>query len=82
MAITFSHLPITCSLLNAALTCKDFLDIGLDALWEELDSLMPLMKLLPNLQFEDLDYNRSTSTYVWANFYDFIYDLILSLGPW
>ena len=33
--------------LNAALTCRDFLDVGLDALWEELDSLMPLLRLLP-----------------------------------
>ena len=83
MAITFSHLQITCMkyeerrcLLNAALTCKDFLDIGLDALWEELDSLVPLLKLLSDLQIDG-------RVYVCANFYVFIYyDLILSLVPW
>jgi hypothetical protein len=35
------------------LTCKDFLDEALDALWEALDSLVPLLKLLPALQVED-----------------------------
>ena len=87
MAITFSHLQITCMkyeerrcLLNAALTCKDFLDIGLDALWEELDSLVPLLKLLPDLQ---IDGRLGVTVYVCANFYVFIYyDLILSLVPW
>ena len=49
-------------LLNVALTCKDFLDVALDALWEELDSLVPLLKLLPGLQVED-------NGYVCANVY-------------
>ena len=62
MAMTFSHLHIICMeseepepwcLLNAALTCKDFLEVRLDALWEELVSLVPLLKLLPALQIED-----------------------------
>jgi hypothetical protein len=61
--------------LNAALTCRDFLDVGLDALWEELDSLMPLLQLLPALEIED-------DTYVRANVHwHFLYDLILFLGP-
>ena len=62
IAMTFSHL-IACVedeeyrcryLLNVALTYKDFLNIGLDTLWEELYSfkLMPLLKLLPALQIE------------------------------
>jgi hypothetical protein len=73
MAITFSHLKNEkrrC-LLNVALTCKDFLDVALDALWEELFSLVPLLKLLPALQFED-------GAYVCANVHVFSYVLILS----
>ena len=53
-AITFSHLKIEkrrC-LLNVALTCKDFLEVALDAIWENLDSMVPLLKLLPGLQLE------------------------------
>ena len=72
-SMTFSHLARWC-LLNAALTCKDFLDVALDALWEELDSFVPLLKLLPALQVRD-------DTYVCANVYVFLYDLILLLGP-
>ena len=59
MAMTFSHLQAKNvnekrrDLLNAALTSKDFLDDALDALWEEMDSLVPLLKLLSALQFED-----------------------------
>ena len=77
MAKTLSHLQVKKSrrcLLNVALTCKDFLDIALDALWEELDSLVPLLKLLPALQVED-------QTYVCANTRVFLYNLILSIGP-
>jgi hypothetical protein len=43
-------------LFNTALTCKDFLHPALDALWKELHSLMPLLKLLPSLQIEDQAY--------------------------
>jgi hypothetical protein len=58
MAMTFSHLQVKDDekyqcLSNAALTCKDFLDVALDALWEKMDSLVPLLKLLPGLQVED-----------------------------
>ena len=60
-------------LLNAALTCKDFLEVALDTLWEELDSFVPLLKMLPALQVED-------SEYVCANVHVFLYDLILLLG--
>ena len=76
MAITLSHLQrenddkYRC-LLNAALTCKDFLNVALDALWEEMYSLVPLLKLLPTLQVED-------KAYVCANVHAFLYDLILS----
>ena len=53
-AMTFSHLQFEpLSLLNAALTCKDFLDEALDTLWEELHSLLDLLKVLPALRFED-----------------------------
>ena len=79
-AITFSHLKIEkhrC-LLNAALTCKDFLEVALDTLWEELDSFVPLLKMLPALQVEDSEYEGSE--YVCANFHVSLYDLILHLG--
>ena len=74
MAMTFSHLQleveydnkiISQCLLNAALTCKDFLDVALDALWEKLYSLVPLLKLLPTLQVED---ENMKTYFVCANF--------------
>ena len=61
MAITFFHLheddeieKKRCA-LNTALVCKDFLDVSLDALWEKMYSLVPLLKLLPgaSVQFDD-----------------------------
>lgn len=58
-AITFSHLlqfEKWWYLLNAALTCKDFLDVALDVLWEELYTMTPLLKLLPAFQLEDDEY--------------------------
>jgi hypothetical protein len=80
-AMTFSHLQVNSNqesqcLLNAALTCKDFLEVALDALWEKLDSLVPLLKLLPALQVEEEAY-----AYVCENVHVFIYDLILPSGP-
>lgn len=36
-------------LRDAALVCKAFKDPALDRLWTYLDSLLPLIKLLPNL---------------------------------
>ena len=74
MAMAFSHLQVESDekywcLLNAALTCKDFSDVALDALWEELDSLVPLLKLLSPLHVED-------GAYVCANVHVFLYDLI------
>ena len=81
MAMTLSHLQANVEynkrwecLLNAALTCKDFLDVALDALWEKMDSIVPLLKLLPALHFEK-------GKYVCANVHVFLYDFILSLGP-
>ena len=80
-AMTFSHLQLEVNydkkcrwLLNAALSCKDFLDVALDGLWEELDSLVPLLELLPTLRIE-------ADAYVCANVHVFLYDLILSVGP-
>ena len=74
-AITFSYIQDKNHrrwLLNAALACKDFLDVALDALWEELNSLLPLLQLLPSLQFEN-------KAYVCAHVHTSLYDLILSL---
>ena len=78
-AMTFSHIQDQQCLLNAALTCKDFLDIALDALWERMYSLLPLLKMLPAL----LEIEDDTLAYVRANtdLHVFLYDLILSLGP-
>ena len=54
MAMTFSYLQGNDEcLLNAALTCKDLLDVALDKLWEKMNSLVPVLKLLPALQFEN-----------------------------
>ena len=67
MAMAFSHLQVKDdkkSLLNVALTCKDFLDEALDALWEELNSLVPLLKLLPALQFENDAYVGAMSMFL------------------
>ena len=82
MTMTFSYLQVEIldktnrqCLLYAALTCKDFLDIALDELWKMMDSFLPVLKLLPALQFED-------DSFVCANVHDFLYDLISSSGPW
>ena len=74
MAMTFSYLQVennkeSRSLLNAALTCKDILEVALDALWENLYSLVPLLKILPSLQVVG-------DVYVCANFHVFIYVFI------
>ena len=53
MTMSFFHLQDTTSLLNAALTCKDFLNVALDKLWEKMASLLPFLRLLPALQFEN-----------------------------
>ena len=63
-------------LLNVALTCKDLLDVALDTLCEELDSFVPLLKVLPALQ----DASEDGDTYVCANAHVFLCDLILLLG--
>ena len=84
MALTISHLPVRndCDkessqcLLNVALTCKDFLEEALDALWKEMNSLMPLLKLLPALQVEGDTYVGATSMPV---FYYMTYFLYRSL---
>lgn len=38
------------NLIRAALTCKVFLDPALDRLWRAIDTLLPLLKLLPSFQ--------------------------------
>ena len=69
MTMTFTHQHFQFdknlkSLLNAALTCKDFLDVALDALWEKMYFWGPLLELLPALQVED-------GAYVCANVHVF-----------
>ena len=79
-AMTFSYFQVKDAktkrrdLFNAALTCKDFLEVALDALWEELGSLVPLLKLLPALQVENKEYVCAKMSS--------LYDLTLSLGPY
>jgi hypothetical protein len=81
MAMTFSHLQLEVEkhrcLLNAALTCKDFRDVALDALWENLDSWVPLLKLLPALHWQVED-----NAYVCANIHGFSLRPYLSLDPY
>ena len=70
LAMTFSYLQSNdgndVCLVNAALTSKDFLDVALDKIWEEMDSLLPVLKLLPALQFANNEY------YVCANILVFL----------
>ena len=74
--MTFSHLPNyneewpRC-ILNAALTCKDFLDLALNVLWKKMYSWVPLLKLLPALQVED-------DSYVCAN----VHVTVFSIWPY
>ena len=69
MAITFSYLQgNNACLLNAALTCKDLLDVALHKLWEEMNNLVPVLNLLPALRLEN-------HAYVCANVLVFLYDL-------
>lgn len=86
-AMTFSYLQVKNDtkneyhyLLNVALTCKDFLEVALDALWEEMKSLVPLLQVLPALQLED-----GAAAYVCANVYHDIFpydcDPIFPLDP-
>ena len=59
MAMTVSHLQEygeKWCLLNLALTSKDFLDVALDELWEDMHSFLPLLELLPALQVKDDEY--------------------------
>lgn len=46
------------NLLWVALTCKAFLEPALDCLWRFLDSLFPLLKLLPSFTQSDGTYVR------------------------
>ena len=71
MTMTFTYLQGNECLLNAALT----LDVALDKIWEKLDSLVPVLKLLPSLQFENDEY------YVCADVLVFLHDLTLLSGP-
>ncbi|KAG2006700.1 hypothetical protein CC2G_014455 [Coprinopsis cinerea AmutBmut pab1-1] len=43
-------------LSKAALVCQSFKEPALDALWEKLDSCVPLLKLLPNLKESESTY--------------------------
>lgn len=44
------------NLLWVALTCKAFLEPALDRLWKQLDSLFPLLKVLPEFMQSDGTY--------------------------
>ena len=67
MAMIFSHLQVEndkTSLLNAALTSKDFLEVALDRLWESMASFLPVLNLLPALEFENNTYYVSANVHV------------------
>ena len=72
MAMTVSHLLLQDNgekwcLLNVVLTSKDFLNVALDELWEDMDSLLPILELLPALHIEDIG-----EPYVCANVHVFL----------
>ncbi|KAF8153355.1 hypothetical protein B0H34DRAFT_800567 [Crassisporium funariophilum] len=58
------------SLLWAALTCRAFLEPALDCLWRSLDSLFPLLKILPAFAQSDGTYvlRGNISPEDWARF--------------
>ncbi|KDR85791.1 hypothetical protein GALMADRAFT_218880 [Galerina marginata CBS 339.88] len=49
-------LPGRQALLNAALTCKVFVDPAMDILWRSMDSLTPLVKILPTFVMIGTEY--------------------------
>ena len=53
MAMTVSRVRRERCLFNMALTNKYFLDVALDALWEDMHSFLPLLELLPAVQLND-----------------------------
>jgi hypothetical protein len=52
------------NLLCIALTCRDFTDSALDALWKSIDSLVPLLSLLRPFKLTNKTYVRNTSLYL------------------
>ena len=58
------------NLLWAGLTCKALLEPALDRLWSSLDSLFPLLKILPS-------FIQSDGTYV-SSFFSLLHPIILS----
>ena len=58
------------NLLWAGLTCKALLEPALDRLWRSLDSLFPLLRILPS-------FTQSDGTYV-SFFFGFLHPIILS----
>ena len=65
MTMTFSHLQEKDDyLFSAALTCKDFIEVALDALWERMYSWVPLLNLLPALRLEDGNYVCANNVHV------------------
>jgi hypothetical protein len=54
--------PSKQNLLWAGLTCKAFLEPALDRLWRSLESLFPLLKILPSFTLSDETY---VSVFFW-----------------
>lgn len=54
-------------LRNLALTCKAFKDPALNLLWMYLESLLPLVKVLPNLHTLDNAYVSTHATWPLLN---------------
>lgn len=52
------------TLVNAARTCKRFSSPALDALWRAMDSIIPLLSILPCLQFHGSNNYAHDSRYV------------------
>lgn len=53
LALILSHLLDRGFLLRAALTCRTWKDPALDQLWRDLESPLPLMKLLGSVRVDD-----------------------------
>lgn len=71
----FEHLHPNSTLLDAALTCRTFRDPALNVLWRSLDTLLPLLKLLPSFKLVNGVYVNDfqmTSDLRYTNDYRFV----------
>ncbi|KAJ7510868.1 hypothetical protein B0H11DRAFT_2402359, partial [Mycena galericulata] len=75
------------ALRNIALVCKALKDPALNELWRDLDSLVPLLRLLPSVQFIGMSYTffGPPSPIKWTRFDQYaprVRAMTLFEGPW